>query len=582
MSVNTENSSGGSIPRKRVYPLKMETLPMASDGKEIKESQNIATSTQKQNQEPEPEPEPNIDMNEKESQNSTTSDFENDYDFRFKRHKINKINGVPSLGERLDNLQDMKKAKWVENFDSSMPRVYSQNISSTRKDKYNNPQYNDLPSSQPNVNMGEIPYLGANQWQQPIYYIPMPASPLYASQLPGGTIPSQYINQSMPVLPNSSLQPFYPQPSIPGSSQLLPPPQLNSANLQYVLRTRHDRKSIAEQRGRRLSIMSNRDQTVISPHNDVPEDQFYRHLGNTSFAPNLQLKQLFTWCTIRGLEKMRHDSKDQEKFDDGLSESFVETKWIALSIIGEFVDDLRRGHIDIDWEAEDLSEISKKEIGNDDKQEEAEDTVLRNLFADDDDSESSENNTSKDLTYYYTGLGVKKITKKKSWTSKTEATLQTDKDIENNEKKEKPLLPNSKNVKNEQNLMILVEKVDKLKKEIEDWIEVLDNQKPEVEWESMSNLQKDDVDKIKEDIEQKSSTDDLLSIKDLEQDLVDRMNRLAVHSHLIKSHSEILSKTTSKNVRILSKEFMYRESVQKKTTEPKLLLRGLSQTLANK
>ncbi|KOH50128.1 DSN1p component of the MIND kinetochore complex [Saccharomyces cerevisiae] len=42
-------------------------------------------------------------------------------DLKFKRHKNKHIQGFPTLGERLDNLQDIKKAKRVENFNSSAP-----------------------------------------------------------------------------------------------------------------------------------------------------------------------------------------------------------------------------------------------------------------------------------------------------------------------------------------------------------------------------------------------------------------------------------------------------------------------------
>ncbi|SMN21160.1 similar to Saccharomyces cerevisiae YIR010W DSN1 Essential component of the MIND kinetochore complex (Mtw1p Including Nnf1p-Nsl1p-Dsn1p) [Maudiozyma saulgeensis] len=615
MSVDSvlNNDNGGvektNIPKKRMYPLRMETLPNLSDAKDINRNANIVTSTQNVPRRDSITSTKKDTPNRQNSSVPTADDFENDQDFRFKRHKLPKIKGTQSLGERLDNLQDMKRAKWIDNFDSSIRNTQEQSSKGRLKsaDYRKNRNNNEIPSSQPNLNLDEVPYLGASQWQQqqqPMYYIPVPTSPMYPSQIPIGGLPAQYMNQPIPMIPNSSMQPFYSSQSIPGSSQLLPPPQLNPINLQYTQTTRNSRKSLAEQRGRRLSIMSNREQMMISPHRDVPESQFYRYLGNVQGDSQSQLKQLYSWCAIRSFEKMRHDLKGQEKFSEGLPSNFIENKNITLSIIKNFVDDLRRGQLDIDWNAEDRSNIGRyKEeplILHNNEPEDAEDTILKNLFKDDDydeegeetqendndrefNDDTEENSDSKSESFYYTGINIKRIPKSKNKRSDKLNTQRTEQSRYHNELKKKdiPLLPNSKNIKNEQNLLILTEKIEKLKNELHDWITVLDNNDLEKDIQEKINPIDIQVERepIQKELEIDSSLHHLLSTEDLEKDLISRMNKLQVHTHLIKSHSKTLSKTTTKKIKLLTNEFKKREKSKENTINSKQLLRGLSDTL---
>lgn len=620
MSVNpvinkNDRIGNASIPKKRIYPLRMETLPDEANDKEVNKDMNIVTSTQNPRRQ-------SIDISKKDMPSSqesfvpNTDGFENDQDFRFKRHKLPKGKGMQSLGERLDNLQDMKRAKWMDNFDSSIRNTYDGNnhdrVKPSRNTNMNKKNNNDidLPSSRPNLNMDQIPYLGASQWQQsqsqqPMYYIPIPTSPMYNSQMPMGSIPPQYMSQGIPMIPNSSIQPFYPSQSIPSSSQLLPPPQLNANNLQYTQNTRNNRRSLAEQRGRRLSIISNRDQTMISPHRDVPENQFYRYLGHIPGDPDLQLRQLYSWCAIRSFERMRHDLKSQEKFSDALPHNFIENKNIALSIIQNFVDNLRRGQIDVDWNAEDRSDIERyKEKPRDNsfnELDEPEDTILKNLFRDNDEedentdisneehedmrhNDGTESNDTRSESFYYTGINVKKVPRtndKRINQNDVEIVSQPQRKANTMRKKELPLLPNSKNIKNEQNLMILTEKVDSLKKELKDWIDILDNHNIQEDMRNdLKSLHTDvDTEAIERELEEKTSVPHFLSTEDLEKDLVNRMNKLQLHTHLIKSHSDLLRDTTSNRVKQLLNEFRRREKPKGETVDSKLLLRELSESL---
>ena len=593
MSVDTEHTPRDDKLHKRVYPLRMETLPDAETSKDgsVHASANIVTSTQV-NRPADSRNQPVMTPAGERDDTDSAGEFEQDHDFRFKRHKSSKVKGVPSLGERLENLQGMKKAKWVDNFDSSLP---TEARAGAARDAPANTDTNDNPpSSQPKPTLQDapIPQLDPAQWQQqPIYYIPVPTSPMYGSHMPMAPVGGQYM---MPPQ-SSSMQPYYQsqmmagssQPQmVPAPSQLLPPPHLNSANLQYTQRTRNSRRSIAEQRGRRLSIMSNRDQSVISPHRDIPENQFYRYLAPQESTES-QLMQLYSWCAMRSYAKLRHELKSQEKFSEALPADFVQTKNTALSIIKDFVDDLRRGRLNIDWNAEDEEDVRqyRDSAANDDNGEEVEDTVLKNLFRDDDedegadahgDTENTETSDTRSESYYYTGFDVKKIPGFKHSTRKGRGVRSVNPEVK--AKLEKmPLLPNSKNIKNEQNLALLQEKVAKLKRELNDWVEVLDNPNLADEWTELSDAQT----QLKQGpVPSAEEPHDLPTIPDLEQDLAERMSNLRVHAHLISSHSKTLAATTARKQELLSREMRLREERTSTAVDPKQLLRGLSSALA--
>lgn len=514
MSLDGSRSVSKTPPRKKSYPLKMETIPMSSSSyAEFKETRN----------DEEQEDEYNVGK-------PNASSFEADQDFKFKRHRNKQSNGVPSLGERLDNLQDVKKAKWVDNFNSSMP-----NVRETTTNGVHSPRVpaadQGYPSSQPVPPY--MPYM---------YYYPMPTqgmmpfvgSPVHPTQMES----QQYMNSS--ILPNSSLQPFFPPAQQTKfdqeTPQLLPPPNLYPYNYvqsqqQYAKKASDRRKSIAQNRGRRLSVLASQDDGhgIVSPHRDVSEKDFYRHIGDTSFGKGLQMRQLFNWCTIRALRRLEEKETNQtSRRENG---EYVDPKKIALVIMKEFVNDLRRGSIDIDWEAEEAAANSG------DDNEVGEDTELRELFDDDD--------------------GEKKIRRKKMRFN-----------IEGRKK-----VPNSKNVENEKNLKILESRVKNLKDEIESWAQVLGKQKPEAEWEV--------IDKQFSLPNQDMAIDEVAT-KNVSQDLTRRLDRLQVHSHLLDSSSKAFSVLLKARRDKLTQSFAATVRDNTQQIDSKSILKSLSKSLTER
>lgn len=563
----------GYIPRKRVYPLKMETIPTVetqSHVKGLEDNNGLIMSNAS--------PDDLYADDVVSSQN--TAGFEKDNDFRFKRHKNKHNDGVPSLGERLDNLKNMNPTKHIETFDSSLPPQPPVSTGNDVSDKTENKTENEnkerssSQNSHENEHSNNYNHSGTdslsnrlpnvNHWQ-PMYYGMMPyqGSPMYQSQFNSiaGSMPSTippFLNPSMQYIPDSTYK-YFPQQINP-SSQLLPPPQLQANNPQYSRKASKGRKSIAEQRGRRLSIMSEREHNIISPHRDVPEEQFYRHIGNMSFSQNLQLRQLYTWCAIRGLEKLNSSIKEVEKVRPYNTQNGPSSRKLATGIIKEFVGELRRGIVDIDWEAEDYEADTENSIGN------VDDTMLKDLF--NDEEEDLTNND--DVTYYYNGLDVKKVAKRKR---NTHRRIESAKKVNNS--KAQTLLPNSKNFENETNLKILQEKVDKLKQEIDDWAHVLDTQNPDHEWQKPINKKESEKLEPLEIINQNN----IYSMNDMENLLERRLNKFNHESHLLKSHTEALSQITAKKTNSLSRAFISNEHESVNSLNSNLLLKGLGEVL---
>lgn len=566
MSIERSRSLSKTPPIRRAYPLKMETIPSSSSYSELKDAhmQETGDSSRDDNQA----------IHREEEEYSTlkpnVSSFETDDDFKFKRHKNKHINGVPSLGERLDNLQDIKRAKWVDNFNSSMPIAQEKtrnNISSPMIQTSQLHPEEALPPPPTSLPAPAAPYMPY------MYYYPMPSpahpmmpfmgSPMHPSQLDG----SHYVNSSVSIMPNSSLQPFFPpahQSQQNGDTpQLLPPPPLYPYNFlhsqqqpqrqqelqqDYVQKSRNRRKSIAVNRGRRLSMLASQDDqhAIISPHKDVPEEDFYRHIGNTSFGKGLQIRQLFNWCIIRSLRNLENEDSEKQhpeikrKLKNNGGE-YVDPRRIALVIMKEFVNDIRKGTVDIDWEAEEES------IYEDEAAENGEDTELRELF-DDDDDEISED--------------MKNLPRK----SKRNRSRTAD--------DKRPKIPNSKNVENEKNLESLEGKVDAIKEEIKGWAEVLDSQTPETEWRHLSEEMI--TSEHEPEIAQAS-----ISIHDIRQDLVTRMDQLHIHAHMLSSNAQALSELSTQKIDKLSHHFVSTVNCNLRQVNAKNLLKGLSKSLAD-
>lgn len=197
----------------------------------------------------------------------------------------------------------------------------------------------------------------------------------------------------------------------------------------------------------------------------------------------------------------------------------------------EFVNDLRRGSIDIDWEAEEAAANSG------DDNEVGEDTELRELFDDDD--------------------GEKKIRRKKMRFN-----------IEGRKK-----VPNSKNVENEKNLKILESRVKNLKDEIESWAQVLGKQKPEAEWEV--------IDKQFSLPNQDMAIDEVATTN-VSQDLTRRLDRLQVHSHLLDSSSKAFSVLLKARRDKLTQSFAATVRDNTQQIDSKSILKSLSKSLTER
>ncbi|CCE94131.1 MIND complex subunit DSN1 TDEL_0H02720 [Torulaspora delbrueckii] len=514
MSLDGSRSVSKTPPRKKSYPLKMETIPMSSSSyAEFKETRN----------DEEQEDEYNVGK-------PNASSFEADQDFKFKRHRNKQSNGVPSLGERLDNLQDVKKAKWVDNFNSSMP-----NVRETTTNGVHSPRVpaadQGYPSSQP-----VPPYIA-------LHVLLSDANSRYdaicrfscASDTDGESAVYELFDFtqffSATFFPPAQQTKFDQE-----TPQLLPPPNLYPYNYvqsqqQYAKKASDRRKSIAQNRGRRLSILASQDDGhgIVSPHRDVSEKDFYRHIGDTSFGKGLQMRQLFNWCTIRALRRLEEKETNQtSRRENG---EYVDPKKIALVIMKEFVNDLRRGSIDIDWEAEEAAANSG------DDNEVGEDTELRELFDDDD--------------------GEKKIRRKKMRFN-----------IEGRKK-----VPNSKNVENEKNLKILESRVKNLKDEIESWAQVLGKQKPEAEWEV--------IDKQFSLPNQDMAIDEVATTN-VSQDLTRRLDRLQVHSHLLDSSSKAFFVLLKARRDKLTQSFAATVRDNTQQIDSKSILKSLSKSLTER
>ncbi|CCK71694.1 MIND complex subunit DSN1 KNAG_0H02790 [Huiozyma naganishii CBS 8797] len=485
----------------------------------------------------------------KEGKNSL-SGVESDEDFKFRRHKNKRINGVPSLGEKLDDLHNVVSPKRMENFDSSVKTgqlgsplgAYSQPEKLT-----NSAQENRRTLSQPSHNL----YLQHPAANQP-YYGHIPTSPMNP----------QYFSQ--PIMPPnpSSMGPPYPIPQNYQSQPLpLSVPFLNmyppsSANSYNYLRNRPDRKSMSEQRGRRLSIASQREDSIILPHDDVPVEQFYRHLAYASVED--RLKQLFTWCAKRSYDKI---SQQSDRTRAGAA--YLDAKKITSEIIGEFVTDLQKGADDIAWEVPER-EVPQNEIPG--STEDKEDTEIQELFDDDPTDQPGDNDT----TYTFDGFRERKFLKKRKVERQKIRPRRRNLEI-------KTLLLNPKNVENEKNLKVLVEKVDKLQAELEEWKILLDEQEPAKEWEEFSIRSENERKRCEEEGVQVEVDTSILD--DLKRDVENCLDRLSVHAHLFDSHSKMLLSTTVKKLNILKDELKRRQFFYEKPINSQLLLSELSKAL---
>lgn len=540
---------------KHVYPLRMETIPISEpDSKAQMQSNGPSEEDEEEGQY----------FEGKQSVSNLSPDL------KFKRHKNKHIQGFPTLGERLDNLQDIKKAKRVENFNSSAPLGEENHA-------------NANANANANVNASAMP---APYMPYYYYYQPMNAPGPGMMAYPGSPMHS--------MMPNSSLQPFYSQPSAAGgpdmttpqnlssSQQLLPAPQLfpygsfhQQQQPQYIQRTRERKKSIGTRRGGRLSMLAsqgNGGSTIISPHKDVPEEDFYTVVGNASFfGKNLQIRQLFNWCLIRSLHKLEAKAKGPEeepelehltkkpKLESAKDEtSYVDPKRMAMVILKEFVDDLKKDHIAIDWEDEEKDEDEEKAL---DDTENYDDTELRQLFQENDDDDDDDD----DMDYSEIQSSRRKLKERR-------------KALLNEPRK---LLPNGKNVENTKNLSLLEGKVHAIKNEVKEWATTLDTSRPDLEWQELTSLSS----QPHEAASDKEGSQ--LTFTDIEAKLATKVDELRYQSHILNSHSLALNEITNSKLNKLNVETMRKisnetDDDQSHAINSQQLLKGLSLSFGKK
>ncbi|CAL9730095.1 kinetochore-associated protein Dsn1p [Monosporozyma unispora] len=605
-------SDTASASRKHVYPLRMETLPLNGPSQQTKDSNIVQSTHQDLPKESDITDSPNSiittlspnDMvntrNKKRNLSGSKNPNknvveENDEDFRFKRHK-NKLGG-PSLVERLDTLQNKQPPKRMENFDSSFPLHPSSQNNNINKHTpllhdqsdlspeasilssaaQSNNQLNNPPLLPPNVN-SQYP----NQ-MYPMYYIPIPTSPINPQYYPSNNDNNGVENngQQVPMIPNPSFQPFFQYP--PSSQPLLqsfPPympsqPQMDNYSNQNNTK-RSNRYSLSGNRGRRLSIVSNRGHSIIMPHSDIPTDEYYRHLTDSNVSN--KLKQLFTWCAV----KTYHDLNEREsaiinkKIDhtkddkNGTILSYLNSKKMTLGIVNDFINDLQHGTVDIDWNVpSDPHYKSKSQEEHENLQAQkssketipGEDPVLQELFDDDDETEINKNDPD-NVTYYNDGLHKKQFKKPQTKKPVLEPTNKPSKPVKRTLEN---LLPNPRNAENETHLKLLNETIDKLKDELKEWKEVIDNSHPDEEWNKLSELTKSHVPNTHPEAELSQEIDNIYSkLLDIQSGLPERVNKLQSHSHLYKSHTQSLIESTSHRIDVLMTEFKHKQKLKVK------------------
>lgn len=526
------------MQEKRAHPLKMETLPRSQDEDK------------------------GVDM----------AALETDDEFRFKRHRNKRLRSVPTLGEQWDHLRDGKQARWIDNFNSSLPNTSRMAADEPELEKSQGCQSQPLPQSPQNLVTPQplLSTAGANgnpQTQQPIYFYMVPSQQYYSPAVSHNAHSmieyqrSQYGDGStMFMAPNTSMQPFNPSQTSAPFLPLGPPPQIFPSNSihqhqQRLQRTRESRDKIEKKRGNRLSIANaQHDGQLVSPHGDIPEDEFYKHIGNSSFGRELQLKQLFHWSLNRSLHKFEKKEQVANKKTNGNS-AYVEPHRIALDILKSFIGDLKKEENLINWEAEEIVE-DQENLQN---EENHEDTELMELFAED--------LSIRDLPSIETESLSSSNTRKKIWKSKYPF---------NDEKMIK--LPNIKNLKNAESLKILTDKVERLNNEVSAWSRVLDNQKIDQEW-SDYNVQI--ANQTRQKLELSKTIDFYTTMRD---DLQIRIDDLMYRSHFLQTAQQCLNNAIKIRLKSLSGKINSTNSTISTEVHGNVrpLLRGLSEVLSQK
>lgn len=441
------------------------------------------------------------------SQDKRPRSFETDEDFEFRRHS-----GRSNFGDRLQEFQNVRDARRFEDFNSSFqgPMQGASQGQSQILQQQPTQQTQGTQSPQRLIPMPMMYYYQAGQNNgQPYAFSPQNMGVNF--QAMNQFLDAQYHDQQ-PQHFYPSLMPapsFYPPSSQPNIA--MNKPDLGPSD------SRSRRQSFMVRRGRRLSLLNreNEIQGIVSPHKDVPESEFYRYM-DTSFAQDLKMKQLFSWCLIRCLRKWEADNSAENS----------DSRKISLTILKAFVHDIRKGTHDIDWDSQGPEE--EVTVGDE--------TEISNLFNEDD---------------------------------KVDGTVE-EMPTKNEERTSKKLskIPNEKNIQNEENIKVLNEKISKIREEIAHWSQNLSEVKIPA-----YKLKKEVTGvKLPDGLEFTATTEE-----SLKQDLRERMDSLRESTRLLKSTSELLDITSAFKLKTLNNCMVMKKPSEKLST--KKLLRGLTRSL---
>ena len=506
----------------------------------------------------------------------TQQSFETDDEFQFRRHSAKKS----QFGDRLQEFQNVRDARRVENFNSSFQAGAGSQLQSQPPSRekgmggepMSQEQQFPLPSQLPP--QGQMfPYPAQSQLQSPHRMIPMPMVYYYPAaaqqqqqqqqqqQRQQYAISPQELGinfQAMNQFMDSQYHEQQPQhyyPSLMPAPSFYPPQSAEEKlpNSVYQNRpslppedARAKRKSFILQRGRRLSLLNQENQLndIISPHKDVHESEFYRYMNN-SFAQDLKMKQLMNWCLIRTLRKT--------ELKNAQLENKSESKKIALTILKDFVRDIRKGNHDIDWESEGPEQEPDTERVLEDEAE------ISNLFKDDNNVVVSPDFNSSP-------------TKKR-----TEVELDTDEEVKTKPKTKGKgevsvkfaRIPNEKNIQNKESVKILEKKIQTIQEEVEQWSRDLSKVKlPHYKLPEPQTA----VVKLPDNLQLTATSKEAVHL-----DFQKRIDGLQETTRLLSATSKLLEQTASMKLKKLNNCMVSKTSTDKTST--KTLLRGLSRSL---
>lgn len=444
-----------------------------------------------------------------------------DEGFEFRRHSNL---GVPTLGERLDSLHEIKSARRMDHFNSSRNSLRGGTASSSQQvpEVDNRAHINGINTSLQVEGNSSVKYL----------------------------VPLEYVTDSGSIPRDKLIKVIDNEAALKSS--------LNE-------RARNKRLSLS-QRGRRLSMLSTGvdRHVIVSPHKEVPEQEFYKHVGDLSFGKSLQLRQLFNWCCDRTYTRIqeadRKKTQSQTLEENG---SYGDPKKITMNIIKSFVHDLKKGTLDIDWEAEEEEE-------EDDYSGNGNDTELNALFDDHNDGNTRHTSARQNLTLYDDEfditLGIQPTRPELEYRNNKKNNRQSTRKrkIQTPHKK----LPNTKNVENEKNLIMLKQKIDILENDINEWANTLDSHDPQKEWQLIKDVKPDNT-----------TPEQTITNANPVKELEDRLKAMSMNAHLLDSTSKTLLELSRIKLDKLRRAYYDTAKNEKKQIESTRLLRGLASSL---